>query len=292
MRVKAEMKDDHVSLSAAGVAFYAFLAVIPALAAVVGIAGLVVDADRAQERIEDLFGTLPSEAQQLLTDQLTAVSESSGGAVTLGVVVSILLSIWAASKGMGNLVEAIGIVYDEKDERGFVQRKLRDLALTMGAIAFALVAIAAIAALPAVLRSLDLPGGVRWILGLAVWPLLGVGLTVGLAVLYRVGPDRDDAEWRWVTWGAVIAVALWIVASIAFQLYTANFDSYNKTYGSLAAVVILLMWFWISAYVVLLGAEINAEMEHQTAYDTTVGETQPLGRRGARMADTVGAPSS
>ena len=289
VRVKRELADDHVSLSAAGVAFYGFLAIVPAMAAVVGIAGLLVDPATASARIEDLFGTLPDEAKQLLTEQLEKVAGASGGALSVGIVVSILLSIWAASGGIGHLIEAVGIAYEERERRGFVKRKLRDLAFTLGAVLFALVALAAIAGLPVLLRSLDAPASVRWLLGLIVWPVLGAGLAVGLAVLYRFAPDRDDAEWRWVSWGAVIAVVLWIVASIGFQVYTANFASYNKTYGSLAAVVVLLMWLWLSAYVVLLGAEINAEIEHQTARDTTVGRDEPLGQRDAVMADTVGA---
>jgi membrane protein len=292
VRVKGELKEDHTSLSAAGVAFYGFLAAVPALAALVGIAGLVVEPADAGTRIEDLFGALPEEARQLLTDQLTAVSGSSGGALSVGIVVSILLSLWAAAGGMGHLVEAVNIAYGERESRGFVRRKLRDVALTLGAIVFGLLALGAIAGLPVLLRSLDAPAPVRWALGLLVWPVLGAGLAVGLAVLYRVGPDRDDPEWRWVSWGAVIAVVLWVIASIAFQVYTANFASYNKTYGSLAAVVVLLMWLWLSAYVVLLGAQINAEMEHQTAHDTTVGRDRPIGHRRAEMADTIGAPSS
>jgi membrane protein len=292
VRVKEELKDDHTSLNAAGVAFYGFLATVPALAALVGVAGLVVDPADAGARIEDLFGALPQEARDLLTDQLTAVAGSSGGALSVGIVVSLLLSLWAASSGMGHLVEAIGIAYDEDETRGFVRRKLLHLALTLGAIVFGLLAIGAIAGLPVLLRALDAPAGVRWALGLAVWPVLGAMLTVGLAILYRVAADRDDPEWRWTSWGAVIAVVIWVIASIAFQVYTANFASYNKTYGSLAAVVVLLMWLWLSTYVVLLGAQINAEMEHQTAHDTTVGRDEPLGQRRAHMADTIGAPSS
>jgi membrane protein len=292
VRVKQQASEDHVSLTAAGVAFYGFLAVIPALAALVGIAGLLIDPDTARQRIEDLFGTLPDEAKALLTDQLRNVAETSGGALSLSIVVGIALSLWAASSGMGHLLEAVAVAYDEDEHRGFVRRKLRDLGFTLGAILFGVLALAAITGLPVLLRALDLPAGVRWLLGLAVWPVLGAGLVVALAIIYRYAPDRDNAEWRWVSWGAVLAVVLWVLASVAFQLYTANFASYNKTYGSLAAVVVLLMWLWLSAYVVLLGAEVNAEIEHQTAHDSTVGPDEPLGRRGAEMADTIGAPSS
>ena len=287
-RVREGMKEDHVTLEAAGVAFYGFLAVVPALAATVGVLGLVVDGDRARRLVEDLFGGLPDDARQLLSDQLAQVSERSAGSLSLTVVVAILLSLWAASGGVGHLVEAVGSVYGEDDDRGFVKRKLVAIAFTLGALAYVLVAGFLIGVLPSVLRSLDLPGGVRWLIAAAAWPVLAALMMVGLAVLYRKGPDRDDAEWRWVTWGAVVAVVLWIGGSIAFQLYAANFASYDETYGSLAAIVVLLMWLWISALAVLVGAEVNAEIEHQTVVDSTTGEDRPLGARGAEMADTVG----
>lgn len=287
-RVRAELRDDHMGLVAAGVAFYGFLALVPALAAAVSVAGLLVSPARAEELVGDVAGALPSDARDLLASQLQAVTEQSNGSLSLTIVVSLALSLWAASGGMGHLVEAINVADDEQDDRGMVARKARALSLTVGAIVFVLVAFAAIALLPPALRSLGWPGWARWIAAAAVWPLLGAAMVLALAVLYRVGPDRTAAKWRWVTWGAVIAVVVWIVASIGFQIYAGNFASYNETYGSLAAVVVLLMWLWLSSYAVLLGAEINAELEHQTARDSTVADGRPLGERGATMADTVG----
>ena len=287
-RVREGMKEDHVTLEAAGVAFYGFLAVVPALAATVGVLGLVVDGERARRLVEDLFGGLPTDARQLLSDQLARVSERSAGSLSLTVIVAIVLSLWAASGGVGHLLEAVGSVYGEDDDRGFVRKKLVALAFTLGALGYVLVAGFLIGVLPALLRSLELPGPVRWLIAAAAWPVLAVLMMAGLAVLYRKGPDRDDAEWRWVSWGAVVAVVLWIAGSIAFQVYAANFASYDQTYGSLAAIVVLLMWLWISALAVLVGAEVNAEIEHQTVVDTTTGADRPLGARGAEMADTVG----
>jgi membrane protein len=290
VRVKQRIKRDHVPLNAAGVAFFAFLAAVPALAAVISVSGLLLSADDAQDRVEELFEAAPEEARDLLAAQLASVAEGSGGALSFSIIISLLLSIWAASSGMGHLMTAINIAYSEEESRGWFKRKLVALLLTLGAIVFVLLAIAVISALPAVLQALDWPGWMRWLLSLLVWPVLGAIMAAGLGVLYRKAPDRRDAEWRWVSTGSIIAVVVWAVASIGFQVYTANFASYNETYGSLAAIVILLIWLWLSAFAVLLGAHINAEMEHQTAHDSTEGGEQPFGERDATMADTVGEP--
>jgi len=290
-RVGKEMKDDHAVLSAAGVAFYGFLAAIPALAALVSVYGLFAEPDQVQSRVEDLFGALPEDARTLLTSQLKSIVSSSGGSLTFGLILGIVLSLWAASSGVSHLMEAMNVAYDEHDHRKFWKVRGLALLLTLGAIVFIVFAIGVIAALPAALGQSSLPGPVQWLLRVLVWPVLAVGFVIGIAVLYRYGPDRDAPRWRWVSWGAVVAVVLWIVASIVFQLYTANFGSYNKTYGSLAAVVVLMMWLFITALVIIVGAEVNAEMEHQTAKDTTEGPERPLGQRDAAMADTVGEPA-
>jgi membrane protein len=289
-RVKTKFKGHHLTLAAAGVAFYAFLASVPALAAAISIAGLVLSPERARELVSDGLEAAPNEVADLLSEQLGSVAEAGGGALSIGLAVSIAVALWAASSGMQHLVEAIGIAYDEPDERGFIAKRGQALLLTIGAIIFALLAVAAIAVLPAVTGALDLPGPARWLISLAVWPVLGVLLALGLSVVYRVGPDRRSAEWRWVTWGAGIAMIVWIVASIGFQIYVSNFGSYDETYGSLAAIVIFLMWLFISSLAILLGAEINAAMERQTAADTTVGD-RPMGERDAVVADEVGDQS-
>lgn len=286
-RVRREISEDRTMLSAAGVAFFGFLAVIPALAAVVSVLGLVTSPDDAAERAEDLFATLPGEARDLLTDQLESIAGRAGSTLTLSLVVSIAIALWSASAGMGHLIGAVNAAYDEPDERGWVRNKAIALLFTAGAIVFVLFALGGLAALPAVLDAAGLPG---W-LELVYWPALLAGFAAGLAVLYRYAPQRDEPEWRWVSWGSAIAVVLWIAASIGLRIYTANFSNYDESYGSLAAVVVLLLWLQITAFVVLLGAEVNAELEHQTAHDTTEGDDQPMGMRGARMADTLGEPS-
>ena len=288
VRVKDEIGDDHTVLAAAGVAFFAFLAMIPALAALVSIAGLVTSPSSASQRIEDLLGGLPTEAKRLLSSQLESMAGRSGGSLSVGLVVAVALSLWSASGGMGHLIEGINVAYDEHDDRNFFVRKGLSLALTLGAIVFLVAAVVGITALPAILASAGLPSWLTTVLQYVLWPVLMVGFAAGVAVLYRFAPDRDEPEWRWVSWGAVIAVVLWIVASIGFRVYVATFGSYGESYGSLAAVVVLLLFLFITSFVILLGAQINSEMEHQTARDTTEGADEPLGERDAVVADTVG----
>jgi membrane protein len=287
-RVKAEMKENHTQLLSAGVAFWAFTSIFPALIAAISIYGLVVDPEEVSARVEDLAGALPAEARTLLEEQLQSITSSEGGALGIGLIISIAAALWAASGGMSNLMDAINAVYEESDDRNFFKKKGIALLLTLGAIAFLGLAVAGIAAVPAILEAIGIGGAAKALLSLAVWPILGAGFVAGLSILYRFAPDRDDAEWRWVTPGAVFAMVLWVVASLAFQFYTANLGSYNETYGALAAVVILLLWLMISCLCVLLGAHINAEMEAQTARDTSVEKERPLGKRDAYTADTLG----
>ncbi len=290
-RIRSEISDDRLVLSAAGIAFYAFLALIPALAVLVSVAGLVLDPDKVTERTQDLFANLPEEARALLVDQLETVAGRAGGALSLSVVVGVLLSLWSASGGMGHLIEGVNVAYDEHDHRGFVAKRALALAFTLGAIVFVVFALLGLAALAPILDALGLRGWLDAIVQSAFWLVLVAGFAVGLGLLYRYAPDREEPRWRWVTWGSAVAVTLWVVASLGFRIYAANFGSYDKSYGSLAAVAVLLTWLFITAFVVLLGAEINAEIEHQTARDTTTGPDRPLGQRGAVMADTVGAGS-
>lgn len=274
---------EHAQLFSAGVAFWFFLSLFPAVIAAISIYGLVLDPSEVAQRVEELFGALPEDARQLLEDQLDSIASGSGGALGIGVVVSIAAALWSASAAMSNLMEAVNIAYRETDDRGFAKKKAIAIGLTLAAIVFAGLALVGIGALPAILRSAGLPSA----LGLLVWPLLGAVFAAGLAGIYRYAPDRDDAELRWVSAGAVAAVVLWAVASIAFQVYVANFGSYSATYGALAAVVILMLWLLLTAIAVVLGAYVNAEIEHQTAHDTTTGPDQPMGSREAYAADHV-----
>lgn len=288
LRVKDEWGDDNVSMSAAAVAFYSFLALIPALAALVSILGLVSRGRDAQEVIDDLFGALPEEARQLMTGQLEAISETSSGSLSFGLALGVVLSVWTASGAIGQLMNTINAAYDEQETRNWFRRKLIALGLTFGAILFVAAAVFSVVALPQVIERTGLGIGTRRLLNILIWPGLGIGFMLALAVVYRVAPDRRPARWRWVSVGSIFALVAWIAVTLGFRLYVSNFGSYNETYGSLAGVVIALFWLWLTAVIVLLGAEINAESEHQTAQDTTVGRERPMGHRGAVKADSVG----
>jgi len=285
LRVKREVAEDRVSLLAAGVAYYAILAIFPALIAAVSIYGLAFDAGDVAAQLQKLPAAIPAAVQETLREQLGALVEARHGGLTLALVLAIVVALWSASSGMQNLLQAIGIAYDQEETRSAVRRRLIALGATLGAIVVFLIAVVLLTVLPALLRSVGLDQATEITIGLLRWPLLAVLAIVALAALYRYGPDRDPAQWRWVSWGAVAATALWLVVSGAFSWYVANFGSYNRTYGSLGAVIVTMVWLWVTAFTVLLGAEINAEMEHQTARDTTRGRPQPMGERGAFVAD-------
>jgi membrane protein len=286
-RALKESSDDNVSILAGGVAFFAFLAIFPALIAAITLYGLIADPGQVAEQMERLSSTLPQESQPLIAGQLNSVMQSSGGALGFSLVFSLLAALWSASSGTGNLIQAVNLAYDEKESRGFLKVKGTALALTLGAIVFVLITLTLVAVVPPVLDALQL-GVVGTIIAQVVrWGLLVALVVVALAVAYRVAPDRDAPRFRWVSTGALVAAALWILGSVLFSLYVNNFGSYNKTYGALAGVVVLMLWLYLTSYIVLLGAEINAESERQTRQDTTKGEAVPMGERGAEAADQV-----
>ncbi len=289
VRVKDQLKADQVPLLSAGVAFYVLLALFPAIAALVSVYGLVADPAQVQQQVANVTDALPQSAQQLVVDQLQSVVSGAGQGVGITLVLGLLASLWAASSGMKHLVEAVNAAYDEPETRGFLKLRGLALALTVGGIVFGVVAIGLIAVLPVALRGLSLGGTGQLVARIVAFVLLAGGFGTALAVLYHYAPDRDRPRWRWVSWGAVIATVVWIVASVAFSFYVSNFGSYGETYGSIGAVVVLMLWLAITAFAVILGAEIDSEMEAQTARDSTVGAAEPMGERGARKADRLGA---
>jgi membrane protein len=286
-RVRRQVKEDQVALLAAGVAFYAILALAPALISVVTLYGLVADPAEVEQQMEPVIDALPEGASDILREQLTTIAEAPATGLSIGLVVSLALTLWAASSGMQGLIKAVNLAYDEPDRRGFVRLRALALAMTLCAIGFTVVAVGLIAVLPAVLGALGLGPAAAAALRWGRWPLLAVLAVIGLAAVYRYAPDRDKPRRRWVSWGAVIAGVLWLAGSALFSFYVSTFGSYNETYGSLAGVIVLLLWLWLSSFVVLLGAEINAEAEHQTVADTTDGPPQPMGVRDAHVADTT-----
>ncbi len=287
-RVKARMSADNLSIISAGVAFYALLAIFPALIALVGLYGLAFDPHQVEEHLATLTAILPGEAANLIGEQLAEVTTMEATSLSVGSIVAVLLALWAASAGMRTLMTALDVAYEEKETRGTIRFYATSLLLTLGAVIGGIVAIGTIVIVPVALEFLGLGQRLEAIVSFGRWPLLAAIMLVGLAIVYRYGPDREKPQWRWVSWGAVIATLLWIIGSALFSLYVTQFGDYNKTYGSMGAVVILMTWFLLTAYVFLIGGEVNAEMERQTRKDTTDPEGKPLGRRGAHAADTVG----
>lgn len=284
-RVKEEIAEDHVDLAAAGVAFYWLLAIFPAIVAAVSIWGLVSDPEQVQQLMRTAAGTMPEQARAVLTDQLTSVVTGPSAALSIGTVLGIATALWSANKGVKALMQGMNIAYDEEESRGFLALNGQAFALLLAGVVTGLIATAGVVVLPALFGTLGLGSPWTWVLRIARWPLLGLGLMAFLAVVYRYGPCRANPRWSWTSPGAIAATVLWLVASALFSLYVGQFGSYNETYGSIAGVVVLLLWFWISAFVILLGGELNAELERQTRRDSTSGEPRPMGERGALVAD-------
>ncbi len=291
-RTYEEFNKDRVMSVAAGVTYYALLALFPAIAALVSIYGLFADPGTIQDHLNTLSGVLPGGALDIIREQVIRIASQGSGKLGFGFVFGLGLSLWSSNAGMKAIFDALNIVYGEEEKRSFIKLNVLSLSFTLGAIAFILIALAGIIVLPIALNFIGLGSGTEWLVSIARWPILLIGIVVGLSLIYRFGPSRDKAEWRWVTPGGIVAAVLWLAVSMLFSWYVANFGSYNETYGSLGAVIGFMTWIWLSTTVVLLGAEINAEMEHQTAKDTTEGAHQPMGARGAQMADTVGVAKS
>ncbi|WP_299681486.1 YihY/virulence factor BrkB family protein [uncultured Roseobacter sp.] len=291
-RVKDELSADRVGLIAAGIAFYALLSLFPAITALMALSGLLLDPADVTSQIEAFASAMPDEAAQIILDQAVAVAGSHQGGLSLALIIGVGLALYSASKGMSSLMDGLNAAYDEDESRGFVVRTATTLGLTLFLVLGLVVGLAAAMAVPAVLNVTTMPSWLETVVAALRWLLLGALTIFGIAVLYRYGPSRDNAEWQWLSPGAVVACVLWLVGSVGFSIYVANFGSYNETFGSMAGVIILLLWLWLSAYIILLGAELNAEMEAQTRYDTTVGEDEPMGRRGARKADRLGKTAS
>lgn len=290
-RIYEDVGEHRILAFAAGMTFYSLLAIFPALAALVAIYGLFADPASITGHLEQLNGLMPGGAIEIARDQLTRVSSKGSPALSLTFVVSLLISLWSANAAMKSLFDSLNVVYGERERRGFIKLNAISLLFTAGAIVFAVGALGAIVVVPIVLHYVGLSGAADALLRIGRWPAIFVCVSLALALIYRYGPDREQPKWRWISWGSTLAAALWLAASLLFSWYTASFGSYNATYGSLGAVVGFMTWLWISASVILVGAELDAELEHQTARDTTTGPAKPIGVRGAAVADTVGHQS-
>jgi membrane protein len=286
-RAIRKSQKNNTALLAAGVAFFAFLALYPALIAVVTLVALVADPSQITQQVQSFTVGLPLAARALISDPLAALARGNSGAQTLGLVASLLLALWSASSGTSSLMTAVNLAYDEQETRGFLKFRAIALLLTLGAIVFLVLTLALIAVVPVVLNAVHL-GAAGLVLAQALrWVLLFALITVGLATIYRVAPDRNPPKFRWVSLGSIVAALLWLLGSLGFSLYVNFFSNFNKVYGALAGVIVLLLWLYLTCYSIVLGAEINAEAERQTERDSTVGEPKPMGQRGAVVADTA-----
>lgn len=291
-RVANNIKRHNVSLLAAGVALFIMLSIFPALNMAVSVYALFTSPESIMSQVEPLRQLLPEPAFNILTEQLSELSDSDGMTLNFTLLVSLLVWLWVARKGTKALVTACNVIYQEDEKRPFWGLLMVSLLFTLvGILGFVMLALLAIL-LPIALGMVPMGETVETLLRTLRWPILAIIFILVLECVYRFAPNRKNAKWRWVSVGAIVATLLWLAASIGFTIYVQNFTNFNDTYGAIGGVIILILWFYISALVVLLGAEINAEMEHQTKVDSTRGDDKPMGERGAYVADTVGKAAS
>ena len=286
-RVASESGRDGISVIAAGCAFFAMVAAFPALSALVALYGLTADPATVRDHFANLQGLLPAQAYDLIVEQSTRIVERSDSTLGWSLAVSLGLAFWGAAKGTKTLFGALNVAYEEEEKRGFIRLNASALAFTVLGLVAAVVVMAALVYVPVLFAFAGFSSAFEVAVRVLRWPLLAGLIIVALAFLYRFGPSRRAARWQWLSAGALVATLGWLVASAGFALYVENFADYDAAYGSLGAVIVLLFWLYLTFYIILLGAELNAELELQTRRDTTVGRPKPMGTRGAYVADNV-----
>lgn len=287
-RVWGETGEDRVTLIAAGATFYLLLALFPAIAAFASVYGFFADPQAIAARIASLEGLMPRGGLDIISGQLEDLAAQDSDTLSLSFIGGLLVAFWSANSGAKTLFEALNIAYEEEEKRSFIRLNLVAFAFTLGVMLVVLVMILIVGVIPAILAFANLGGAAEAVVAIARWPALLLFAFAAISVLYRYGPSRERAKWRWITWGGALATLVWVATSFAFSWYLQNFADYNATYGSLGAAIGFMLWTWISVTILIVGAELNAEMEHQTALDSTSGEPKPMGERGAVVADTLG----
>jgi membrane protein len=277
MRVYENVSRHRVMALAAGMTYYSILAIFPALGAIVALYGLFSDPSTIATHLDQLAGFLPGGAIDIARDQLTRVSSKGSQSLGWTFLIGLAISLWSANAAMKSLFDTLNIVYGEQEKREFLKLNAVSLGFTAGGIFFVLAALGSIVVIPVLLNYVGLSRAGDLLLRIGRWPMMYLVITFALAVVYRYGASREKPQWRWITWGSAIAALLWLCASGLFAFYASNFGKFNETYGSLGAIIGFMTWLWVSAIVILLGAEIDAEMEHQTARDTTEGAPKPMG---------------
>ena len=287
-RTYRQIGDDRVLAVGAGVVFYLLLAMFPALTAFISLYGLFADTTTIGQNLSALQGVIPPAALGLVQEQTTRITQTSNAALGLAFFFGLLVALWSANAGMKAIIDALNVVYDEKEKRSFLKLSIVSFAFTLAALAFLALALTSVVIVPLVMSWFGLQTMTGQLIAILRWPALMIVVLIALAVLYRFGPSRRQAKWRWLSVGSLFATVAWLGGSLLFSWYLSNFADYDAAYGSLGAAIGLMMWQWLSVIVILVGAELNSEIEHQTARDTTTGREKPLGGRGAVMADTLG----
>lgn len=290
-RVFHEVLDDRVTLIAAGVTFYLLLALFPALAALVAIYGLLADPATMSDHLFELSGLLPPGAFELIADRIKSLVETRSSTLGLTFFVGLAVALWSSHSATLAVFDAMNIAYEEKEKRGFVKLNAIGLCFTICAMLAAALMIGLVAIMPVALSYLWLDQFKEHLALLLRWPLLLVVAGAATAAVYRFGPSREPAKLRWMTWGAALVTLSWFAMSAGFSFYLNHFANYSATYGTLGALIGFLVWTWLSIVILIVGGELNAELEHQTAKDTTTGAPLPMGSRGAYVADTLGEPA-
>lgn len=288
VRVKKDLKDDHISMISGAMAYYCLFAFVPAISAVVLMYAWFSDPNEIQQHIAKASQFIPAELQEILRNQLGSLASQAQTKLGLGAITALLLALWGASKASKAVMEAMNIIYEEEDNRGFFKKNFLALGMTLLAIVMGILALGVIVLIPAITNLFNFGPAIEIGATAASWVILLALFSFFLSFAYRYGPDRKRAKWKWVSTGAIIAAVLWALVSALFSWYAKEFGNFNKTYGSLGAMIVLMTWFYLSSFVILLGGEINAELEHQTGRDSTTGKEKPMGSRGAEMADTIG----
>ncbi|MFW7377266.1 MAG: YihY/virulence factor BrkB family protein [Oligoflexus sp.] len=287
LRVKDSFASDHISIIAAGVAFYGMLSIFPVLIAIVSIYGLFSDPATVEAQIQSMTQVIPDDVALIIGNQLRDIAVNSPTSLGLGAAISILVAIASAAKGMKAIMEGFNIAYNEDETRGMIRLQAQAMLLTLGGVLTIVIAVSLIAILPGVLAFIGLSEYAESLLLIGRWPILATLFILGLSIVHRYAPDRREAKWRWVTAGSIASTLMILLASAGFAYFAENFGNYNKTYGSIAGVIVLLLWLYLMALSLLFGAELNSEIEHQTLADSTKGKEKPMGNRDAYMADTI-----
>lgn len=284
-RSYAEIDEDNVAIVSAGIAFFSMLAIFPMITAGLSIYGMFADPVAAQQQLNAIAEPFPPDVWSLINDQVQSVIGSSNKAIGWKIILGIIASLWASGAGIRAMVRGLNIAYGEVDRRNVFVKTGMGLIFTLGTVMMMLISLTVIIGVPAALALLRFDGEVASLAKILPWSFLLFAFMVGCTILYRYGPNRRPAKLRWVIPGAIFATVAWLVISMCFSKFVSAFGTYNKTYGSLGAVIVLLVWLWLSNFIVMMGAEINGEMERHTDQDTTRGPDRPIGQRGAAMAD-------